>query len=42
MPGIFVVPAHAAVAQTIDDMLLVVQCSGEEDWVDLVTYFPLA
>ena len=42
MPGVFVVHARTPVAQIIDDVLLVVQCSDEEDWGDLVTYFPLA
>ena len=42
MPGVFVVHVRTPVAQIIDDVLLVVQCSDEEDWVDLVTYFPLA
>ena len=42
MPGIFVVHRRTPVAQIIDDMLLVVQCSNDEDWIDLVTYFPLA
>ena len=42
MPGVFVVGARMSVAQAIDEMLLVVQCSSEKDWVGLVTYFPLA
>ena len=42
MSGVFVVYARAPVAQIVDDMLLVEQCSDEVDWVDLVTYFPLA
>ena len=42
MPGVFVVHARASVAQAIDEMVLVMQCSSERDWVDLVTYFPLA
>ena len=42
MPGVFVVHARTPVSRIIDDVLLVVQCSDEEDWVDLVTYFPLA
>ena len=39
MPGVFVGHPLTPVAQTIDDMLLVVQCSGEEDWADVITYF---
>ena len=42
MPGVFVVHPRTPVAQTIDDMLLVVQCSAEQDWVDVISYFPLA
>jgi hypothetical protein len=42
MPGVFVVDTRMAVAQAIDETLLVVQCSSEKDWVGLVTYFPLA
>ena len=41
-PGVFVVHARASIAQAIDEMVLVMQCSRERDWVDLVTYFPLA
>ena len=42
MPGVFAVHPRIPVAQTIDDMLLVVQCSTADDWADLITYFPLA
>ena len=42
MPGVFVVDTRMAVAQAIDETLLIVQCSSEKDWVGLVTYFPLA
>ena len=42
MSGVFVVYARAPVAQIVDDMLLVAQCSDEEDWIDLISYFPLA
>ena len=42
MPGVFVVHIRAPVAHIIDDMLLVAQCSDEEDWIDLISYFPLA
>ena len=30
------------IAQAIDEMLLVVQCSTENHWDDSITYFPLA
>ena len=42
MSGVFVVHARTPVAQIIDDVLLVVQCSDKEEWADLVTYLPLA
>ena len=42
MPGVFVVHGRMPIAQAIDEMLLVVQCSTENDWVDSITYFPLA
>ena len=42
MPGVFVAHVRAPVAHIIDDVLLALQCSDEEDWVNLVTYFPLA
>ena len=42
MPGVFVVHLRTPVAQIIDDMLLVLRCSDDEDWIDTVTYLPLA
>ena len=42
MPGAFVVNAQTPVARTIDELLVAVQCSTVAEWVDLVTYFPLA
>jgi hypothetical protein len=41
MPGVFLVDAHMAIGQAIDELVIVITCSSQEDWMDAVTYFPL-
>lgn len=41
MPGIFVVRDSMPTGQVIDELLLVIRCSSQEEWDQLVTFFPL-
>ena len=41
MPGVIEVLARAAIGQIVEDLVLVVQCSGPEDLRDRVLYVPL-
>jgi Domain of unknown function (DUF5615) len=41
MPGVFLVDAHMAIGKAIDELVIVIACSSQEDWKDAVTYFPL-
>ena len=41
MPGVFIVPQSLSVGQTIDDLLLLCQCSFEAEWEGIVLYLPL-
>jgi hypothetical protein len=41
MPGVFLVDAHLAIGKAIDELVIVITCSSQEDWKDAVTYFPL-
>ncbi|MGA7121059.1 MAG: DUF5615 family PIN-like protein [Polyangiaceae bacterium] len=41
MPGVIAVSQALPVAQVIEDLLLVVQCSTADDWTNHVRYLPL-
>lgn len=41
MPGIFVVPQELAISQAIEDLLLIAECSLEEEDEGQVRYLPL-
>jgi predicted nuclease of predicted toxin-antitoxin system len=41
MPGVIAVSQMAVLAQVIEDLLLIVECSRTEDWIDRVQYLPL-
>lgn len=41
MPGMFVVSQQAAPARIIDDLLLLAECSGDDEWNGQVIYLPL-
>jgi hypothetical protein len=40
-PGVFVVPQTLAVGRAIENLVLVVECSEQEEWQGLVHYLPL-
>jgi hypothetical protein len=41
MAGVFLVAAAMPIGQAIDELVLAIQCSTQEEWKDFVTYFPL-
>ena len=41
MPGIFEVPRSCPIAQAIDDLLLLAECSTDGEWEGQVRYLPL-
>ena len=41
MPGVFVVPRQLPIAQAIDDLEIIVVCSQENEWQDMIRYLPL-
>ena len=41
MPGLFEVSSTAAIGQTIDDLVLIAECSHEGEWEGQVRYLPL-
>jgi hypothetical protein len=41
MPGVFEVPTGVSIAHAIDDLLLIVECSFENEWEGQVRYLPL-
>jgi predicted nuclease of predicted toxin-antitoxin system len=41
MPGVFVIAQDAAPGPIIEELLLIVECSEEEDWANQVWYLPL-
>ncbi len=42
MPGVFVGDIYLNVQKAIDDLLLIVECSEEQDWSGQVHYLPLS
>ena len=41
MPGVFVAPRRLPIGQVIDDLELMVTCSDENQWENIVRYLPL-
>ena len=41
MPGVFVVDNELAIGRAIDELVLIVLCSGQEEWRDRVVFIPL-
>ena len=41
MPGIFVINDSTPIRNTIDELLLLDECSQQEEWLGLVLYLPL-
>ncbi|MCC6627167.1 MAG: DUF5615 family PIN-like protein [Chloroflexi bacterium] len=41
MPGVIVVGARTSIAQAIDDLLLLVQSSQDQEWAGQIVYVPL-
>ncbi len=41
MPGVFAVPSLASIGRTIDDLLLLAECSHEGEWHGRVQFLPL-
>jgi hypothetical protein len=41
MPGVFEVPNTLSIGRTIDDLLLIIECSLEGEWEGQVRYLPL-
>lgn len=41
MPGLIVVASTASLHQVIEDLLLLVECSGDDEWAGQVVYVPL-
>jgi hypothetical protein len=41
MPGVFEVGMHLSIAQVIDDLLLLAECSLEDEWEGQIRYLPL-
>jgi hypothetical protein len=41
MPGVFELSQHIPIAQAIEDILLLAECSIEGEWEGLITFLPL-
>jgi hypothetical protein len=41
MPGLIVVPRRLPINQVIDDLEIIVMCSREDEWKNIVSYLPL-
>ena len=41
MPGVIVVSFSVSIGQVIEDILLIVECSSEDEWEGQVEYLPL-
>jgi hypothetical protein len=41
MPGVFEVGRHVPIATAIDDIILLAECSLDNEWEDQVRYLPL-
>lgn len=41
MPGVIAIPQDLAIGETIDEILLLVECSEENEWENQVVFIPL-
>jgi hypothetical protein len=41
MPGVFLLGFRMSIGQAISQLVFVIECSSQEEWKDVVTYFPL-
>lgn len=41
MPGVIAVPQDLAIGETIDEILLLIECSDENEWENQVVFIPL-
>jgi hypothetical protein len=41
MPGVIAVPQDLAIGETIDEILLLIECSDENEWDNQVVFIPL-
>ena len=41
MPGIFVIPRRLPISQVIDDLEIMVVCSEENEWQNIIKFLPL-
>ena len=41
MPGVFEVPQTMSVGAAIEDILLLAECSLDDEWTDQIRYLPL-
>ena len=40
-PGVIIIPQWLPVGPTLEELILIAECSGPEDWVDQVRFLPL-
>jgi len=41
MPGVFVIHNRMPIRQAIDEILLLVECSQQTEWSDIILYLPM-
>ena len=41
MPGVFTVPKTVAIGRAIEELIILVECSLDDEWTDQVRYVPL-
>ena len=41
MPGVFEVPRSMPIGQVIEELLLIIECSVQDEWEGRVIYLPL-
>jgi hypothetical protein len=39
--GVFEIPRHIPIAIVIEELVLIIECGVDEDWIDKVTFLPL-
>jgi hypothetical protein len=41
MPGVFIVNQEIPISRVIDDLLLLIECSDKDEWINQIFYLPL-
>ena len=41
LPGVFVAPSLLPIGRAVDDLVLLITCSGDSEWRDRVLFLPL-